>query len=155
MPSPTSRQLVDSDFAGDIVNRKGTVGLIEGSCYVPLKKERKKERKQSVSFGTLWSCIVPLSFKPKPSNVFCSQLIPCNLSTAQTVIALEPTASRAGRERPRTPAMTLVVGTRFKVHHSDVAGESTVRPLPLHRAPRWVLHRDIFQSEHRCRAPRQ
>ena len=77
------------------------------------------------------------------------------MSTAQTVIALEPTASRAGIERPRPPAMTLVVGTRFKGQHSEVAGESTVRPLPLHRVPRWVLHRDIFQSEHCCRVPRQ
>ena len=77
------------------------------------------------------------------------------VSAAQTVIALEPTASRAGRERPRLPAMTLVPGTRFKGQHSEVAGESTVRPLPLHRVPRWVLHRDTFQSEYCCRVPRQ
>ena len=74
------------------------------------------------------------------------------VSAAQTVIALKPTASRAGRERPRPPAMTLVVGTTFKGQHSEVAGESTVRPLPLHRVP---LHRDIFQSELCCRVPRQ
>ena len=77
---------------------------------------------------------------------------PREVSAAQTVFALTPTASRAGRERPRSPAMTLAVGTRFKGHHSEVPGESTVRPLPLHRVP---LHRDIFQSEHCCRVPRQ
>ena len=77
------------------------------------------------------------------------------VSTAQTAIALEPTASRAGRERPRPRAMTLVVGTRFKGQHSEVAGESTVRPLLLHRVPRWLLHRGIFQSEHCSRGPRQ
>ena len=32
------------------------------------------------------------------------------VSAAQTVIALKPTASRAGRDRPRPPAKTLVVG---------------------------------------------
>ena len=68
------------------------------------------------------------------------------VSTAQTAIALEPTASRAGRERPRPRAMMLVVGTRFKGQHSEVAGESTVRPLPLHRVPRRVLHRGIFSK---------
>ena len=70
------------------------------------------------------------------------------MSAAQSVIALETTASRAGSKRPRHPAMTLVVGTRFKVQHSEVAGESTVRPLPQLRVARWVLHRDTSQNEH-------
>ena len=35
--------------------------------------------------------------------------------------------------------------SRNKGQHSEVAVECTVRPLPLHREPRWVLHRDIFK----------
>ena len=30
-----------------------------------------------------------------------------------------------------------------------------MRPLPLHWVPRWVLYRDVNQSEHCCRVPRQ
>ena len=42
---------------------------------------------------------------------------------------MEPTAGRAGREAPKPPAMTPVVGARFtRVVHREW-GRSTVRPL--------------------------
>ena len=52
----------------------------------------------------------------------------------RSINARNPTAGRAGREAPRTPAMTLVVGDRLNGATNRGCGQRRVRPLPLETA---------------------